>query len=65
LPKREPEIVGYVIEKVINSFHARVDVSQTVLCLALARQGKAKVQACNIVVLVLSKRFSNVDRARA
>ena len=57
MAKREPEIVGYVIEKVIDSFHARVDIFQTLLRLALASQGKPEVKPRDIVVLVPRKRF--------
>ena len=55
--KREPEAVGHAVEKVINSFHARIDILQTVLRLALASQGKPEVKPRDIVVLVLSQRF--------
>ena len=55
--KREPEAVGYGVEKVINSFHARIDILQTLLRLALASQGKPEEKPRDSVVLVLSQRF--------
>src|SRR5580765_1174115 len=48
---------GRVVEKVINSFHACIDILQTLLGLALASQSKPEVKPRDIVVLVLSQRF--------
>ena len=49
----KPEGVGYVIDKVIDSFHRRVDILQTLLTLALASPRKPKVEPRDVVVLVL------------
>ena len=45
----------------MNSFHARIDILQTFLGLALASQGKPEVKPRDIVVLVLSQRFLEVE----
>jgi hypothetical protein len=53
IPK--PKRVGYIVQKFINSCHSPIDIWQSLLSLALTSHGKAKIQARNIIALVLRK----------